>query len=66
MSKNYIAYLEYILNNIQDNDSCSKTIIHNDLCSMRNDVGKKSAQWLSKLVDAKLVFIEGHVIKVDI
>ena len=33
---------------------------------MRNDVGKKSAQWLSKLVDAKLVFIEGHVIKVDI
>jgi len=33
---------------------------------MRNDVGKKSAEWLSKLMDAKLVFIKGNVIKVDI
>lgn len=57
---------EYIRSRTQENGTCTKKIIRDDLRSMGLDVDKKFGRWLSKLEGAGIIFIEGDIIKIDI
>lgn len=66
LTNNHIALWECIRNRTQENDSCTKAIIRDDLRAMGLDVDKKFSRWLSKLIDAGVILIEEDVIRVDI
>ena len=55
---------ECIRNRTQENVTCSKAVIRNDLRAKGLDVDKKFWRWLGKLVDAGIVFVEGDVVHV--
>lgn len=66
LTNNHIALWECIRNRTQENEVCTKAHIRNDLRAIGLDVDKKFTRWLSKLVDAGVIFVEEDIVRVDI
>jgi len=62
LTNNHIALWECIRNRTQENDSCSKAIIRNDLCAMGLDVDKKFSRWLGKFINGGMIKTEGNMV----
>lgn len=57
LTSNYIALWECIRSRTQENCSCSKAVIRDDMRLKGFDVDKKFSQWLGKLVDVGIVVL---------
>lgn len=62
LTNNHIALWECIRNRTQENGTCSKAVIRDDLRAMGLDVDKKFTRWLRKLETAGMIIVqEGNI-----
>ena len=62
LTNNHIALWECIRNRTQDNESCTKAMIRDDMRLKGFDVDKKFSRWLGKLIRDDIINTEGEVI----
>lgn len=62
LTNNHIALWKCIRNRTQENETCSKAVIRDDLRTIGFDVDKKFSRWLNKLEGSGLIFINRELI----
>ncbi len=66
LTNNHIVLWECIRNPTQENGTCSKTVIRDDMRLKGFDVDKKFSRWLGKLEYAGVIFVEGERINSNV